>query len=151
MTYHLCIYQKQSSRILIDILYTKVIDMYDPVYYLYLPTCFEVARYEYILVCTIITCLYLEWLYNSITHLLVGRSITMFFVLKSILSKVFSIIFLSFQRLFCCDSGWLYRFLHIGVGGVCLLIVMAAVFLFEHSLVSFIKEQWKQRWHKKTE
>lgn len=46
---------------------------------------------------------------------------------------------------FCCDQGWLKRFVHIGVGGVCLLFVAATILVAEKELVSFVMEQWRSR------
>ena len=42
----------------------------------------------------------------------------------------------------CCDQGWYYRILHIGVGGVCLLIVAILVYIKEKTLVNFMLEHW---------
>lgn len=42
----------------------------------------------------------------------------------------------------CCDLGWYYRILHIGVGGVCLLIVAILVYIKEKTLVNFMLEHW---------
>ncbi|PIK45196.1 hypothetical protein BSL78_17955 [Apostichopus japonicus] len=46
---------------------------------------------------------------------------------------------------FCCERGWLFRFVHIGVGGVCLLLVIATILITEKELISFITEQWRTR------
>ena len=46
------------------------------------------------------------------------------------------------ERAICCDSGWLYRFIHIGIGGLCLLSVLLSILLADVELVSFLKEQW---------
>ncbi|KAI0219478.1 RFT1-like protein [Lamellibrachia satsuma] len=54
------------------------------------------------------------------------------------------------EKYFCCSHGWTYKCLHIGVGGVCLLVVMTTVLLTERQLVSFIKEQYHKR-HKTNE
>lgn len=45
----------------------------------------------------------------------------------------------------CCNHGWLYRILHIGIGGVCLLAVTAFVFIKEKTLVNFMLEHWLGR------
>jgi len=55
-----------------------------------------------------------------------------------------------FQKYFCCSHGWTYKCLHIGIGGACLLVVMATVLLTERQLVSFIMEQYRKR-HKTDE
>ncbi|KAK2185795.1 hypothetical protein NP493_222g02001 [Ridgeia piscesae] len=54
------------------------------------------------------------------------------------------------EKYFCCSHGWTYKCLHIGIGGACLLVVMATVLLTEHQLVSFIMEQYRKR-HKTDE
>ena len=46
------------------------------------------------------------------------------------------------ERIFCCESGWLNRFIHIGIGGVCLLSVLGSILLTETEFISFLKEQW---------
>lgn len=51
----------------------------------------------------------------------------------------------------CCNHGWLYRILHIGIGGVCLLAVTAFVFIKEKTLVNFMLEHWLGRKKKKEE
>uniref|UniRef100_A0A672YVZ8 Protein RFT1 homolog n=1 Tax=Sphaeramia orbicularis TaxID=375764 RepID=A0A672YVZ8_9TELE len=43
------------------------------------------------------------------------------------------------ERVFCCDSGWFFRFVHISVGAVCLLIVLVTVFFTETRLIQFIR------------
>uniref|UniRef100_A0A7N8WTM9 Protein RFT1 homolog n=1 Tax=Mastacembelus armatus TaxID=205130 RepID=A0A7N8WTM9_9TELE len=50
---------------------------------------------------------------------------------------------------FCCDSGWFLRLVHIGVGAVCLLGVLAAVLLTETHLVQFVRTQLLPRYRKK--
>ncbi|PFX33256.1 Protein RFT1-like [Stylophora pistillata] len=51
----------------------------------------------------------------------------------------------------CCEHGWFYRILHIGIGGVCLLTVAVFVFLKEKTLVNFMLEHWLGRMKKKEE
>lgn len=51
----------------------------------------------------------------------------------------------------CCEHGWYYRILHIGIGGVCLLTVAVFVFLKEKTLVNFMLEHWLGRIKKKEE
>lgn len=38
----------------------------------------------------------------------------------------------------CCTHGWLYRILHISIGGICLLVVAACVYIKEKTLVDFM-------------
>eukprot|EP00058_Branchiostoma_floridae_P028117 XP_002613608.1 hypothetical protein BRAFLDRAFT_93651 [Branchiostoma floridae] len=49
------------------------------------------------------------------------------------------------EMILCCDQGWPYRILHIAVGAVCLLVVMATIVLTERDLVLFVREQWLSR------
>ena len=49
------------------------------------------------------------------------------------------------ERAFCCDIGWVNRFIHIGIGAVCLLCVLVSVLLTENEFVLFLKEQWTGR------
>ncbi|XP_035677081.1 protein RFT1 homolog [Branchiostoma floridae] len=49
------------------------------------------------------------------------------------------------EMILCCDQGWPYGILHIAVGAVCLLVVMATIVLTERDLVSFVHEQWLSR------
>ena len=42
----------------------------------------------------------------------------------------------------CCNRGWYYRILHIGIGGVCLLTVAALIYIKEKTLVNFMLEHW---------
>ncbi|XP_064632920.1 protein RFT1 homolog isoform X2 [Lineus longissimus] len=49
------------------------------------------------------------------------------------------------ERFFCCDSGWVTRLVHIGVGGVCLLVVLGAIFLTQKRLLTFVVEQYKEK------
>ncbi|KAM9408863.1 man(5)GlcNAc(2)-PP-dolichol translocation protein RFT1 [Pholidichthys leucotaenia] len=50
---------------------------------------------------------------------------------------------------FCCDGGWLLRLVHVGVGGVCLLGVLATILLTETHLVQFVRTQLLPRYGKK--
>lgn len=52
------------------------------------------------------------------------------------------------EIVFCCDKGPLYRLVHIGVGGVCLLAVLLTIYLKESQMITFIKEQYKKTRHK---
>ena len=63
----------------------------------------------------------------------------------------FIFMFSIFQTVFCCDKGILYRLVHIGVGGLCLLVVLLTIYLTESSMITFIKEQYKKTRHKKAE
>uniref|UniRef100_A0A1A8A4S5 Protein RFT1 homolog n=2 Tax=Nothobranchius furzeri TaxID=105023 RepID=A0A1A8A4S5_NOTFU len=53
------------------------------------------------------------------------------------------------EALLCCDRGWLLRVVHVGVGGVCLLLVIAAVLFTETQLIQFVKTQLLPRYRKK--
>ncbi|XP_033481769.1 man(5)GlcNAc(2)-PP-dolichol translocation protein RFT1 [Epinephelus lanceolatus] len=53
------------------------------------------------------------------------------------------------EGVFCCDHGWLFRLVHIGVGGVCLLGVLAAVLLTETRLIQFVRTQLLPQYRKK--
>ncbi|KAM4582655.1 man(5)GlcNAc(2)-PP-dolichol translocation protein RFT1 [Fundulus diaphanus] len=53
------------------------------------------------------------------------------------------------EATFCCDGGWLLRMVHVGVGGVCLLSVLAAVLLTETQLIAFVRTQLFPRYRKK--
>ncbi|KAL5014217.1 hypothetical protein ScPMuIL_008487 [Solemya velum] len=45
----------------------------------------------------------------------------------------------------CCDHGPVFRLLHIGVGGVCLLATVGIVYFTEKKVILFIKEQYSSR------
>lgn len=53
------------------------------------------------------------------------------------------------QVLLCCDGGWLLRLLHVSLGALCLLGVLAAVLLTETQLVQFVKTQLLPSYTKK--
>ncbi|KAM4613267.1 man(5)GlcNAc(2)-PP-dolichol translocation protein RFT1 [Polymixia lowei] len=53
------------------------------------------------------------------------------------------------EGIFCCDSGWLLRLVHISVGGVCLLCVLVTVLLTETQLVQFVRTQLLPQYRKK--
>lgn len=53
------------------------------------------------------------------------------------------------EGVFCCDGGWLLRLVHIAVGAVCLLGVIAVAIVTERRLVEFIKSQLLPRYSKK--
>ncbi|KAJ8257890.1 hypothetical protein GJAV_G00190830 [Gymnothorax javanicus] len=53
------------------------------------------------------------------------------------------------EGVFCCDRGWLWRVVHVGVGGACLLFVLATVVFTETRLVRFIRTQLLSRYTKK--
>lgn len=57
------------------------------------------------------------------------------------------------ERMFCCESGWLNRFIHIGIGGICLLTVFGSILLTETEFITFLREQWtgKMKKREKTE
>ncbi|XP_075997152.1 man(5)GlcNAc(2)-PP-dolichol translocation protein RFT1 [Genypterus blacodes] len=53
------------------------------------------------------------------------------------------------QAVFCCDSGWLFRLVHVAVGAACLAFVLAAVVLTETRLVLFVRTQLLPSYRKK--
>lgn len=55
------------------------------------------------------------------------------------------------ERAFCCDRGWLYRLVHIGIGAICLLSVAIVVFVMETRFVDFMAEHWLGKVRKKKE
>ncbi|XP_071485292.1 man(5)GlcNAc(2)-PP-dolichol translocation protein RFT1-like [Diadema antillarum] len=74
--------------------------------------------------------------------------------LRGLRPSVFVLITLAFSWLFTTmsemkyckkTSPWSHRLTHIGIGAVCLLVVMATILLTEKELVSFIREQWRAR------
>ncbi|XP_046845963.1 protein RFT1 homolog [Xenia sp. Carnegie-2017] len=60
-----------------------------------------------------------------------------------VLSYAFSFIvtYIS-ESFFCCSYGWFWRFCHVAVGGICLLIVAFTVYRSEEKLVQFVKERF---------
>jgi hypothetical protein len=48
-----------------------------------------------------------------------------------------------FQVTFCCDAGWIFRFIHIGIGAVCLGAVLIILYLTETELTEFIVKHYK--------
>uniref|UniRef100_A0A8C6U6E9 Protein RFT1 homolog n=1 Tax=Neogobius melanostomus TaxID=47308 RepID=A0A8C6U6E9_9GOBI len=42
---------------------------------------------------------------------------------------------------FCCSHGWLFRLIHVAVGGVCLCFVLVTVYVTETQLVHFVQTQ----------
>ncbi|KAK7915400.1 hypothetical protein WMY93_011161 [Mugilogobius chulae] len=50
---------------------------------------------------------------------------------------------------FCCDRGWVFRLLHVSVGGVCLCFVLLTVYITETALVQFVQTQLLPRYRKK--
>ncbi|KAM3877563.1 man(5)GlcNAc(2)-PP-dolichol translocation protein RFT1 [Diretmus argenteus] len=53
------------------------------------------------------------------------------------------------EGVLCCDSGWLLRLVHIGVGAMCLLCVLVTVLLTETQLIQFVRTQLLPRYRKK--
>ncbi|XP_034388677.1 protein RFT1 homolog [Cyclopterus lumpus] len=53
------------------------------------------------------------------------------------------------EGVFCCDSGWLLRLVHIGVGALCLLGVFVAVLVTETQLIQFVRTQLVPQYRKK--
>ncbi|XP_072540629.1 man(5)GlcNAc(2)-PP-dolichol translocation protein RFT1 [Salminus brasiliensis] len=53
------------------------------------------------------------------------------------------------ESMFCCDSGWLLKLVHVATGALCLLVVVTVVFLTETGLVQFIKNQLLPKYSKK--
>lgn len=50
---------------------------------------------------------------------------------------------------FCCSRGWLFRLIHVAVGGVCLCFVLVTVYVTETQLVQFVQTQLLPRYRKK--
>lgn len=46
----------------------------------------------------------------------------------------------SSEIVFCCEAGFLYQLLHIGIGGVCFLSVIGTILLTEADLINFVRE-----------
>lgn len=61
----------------------------------------------------------------------------------------FFFFFSVFQRMLCCESGWLLRLAHVSIGAVCLLVVVIVAFLTETRLVQFIRTQLLPKYSKK--
>lgn len=53
------------------------------------------------------------------------------------------------ESAFCCDSGWMLRLAHVGVGAVCLFCVLVAVVLTETQLIQFVTTQLLPRYRHK--
>uniref|UniRef100_A0A3Q3BMK6 Protein RFT1 homolog n=1 Tax=Kryptolebias marmoratus TaxID=37003 RepID=A0A3Q3BMK6_KRYMA len=53
------------------------------------------------------------------------------------------------EALLCCDGGWLLRMVHVGVGGVCLLLVLTALLLTETQLIQFVRTQLLPKYRRK--
>ncbi|XP_058488382.1 protein RFT1 homolog [Solea solea] len=53
------------------------------------------------------------------------------------------------ESVFCCDSGWLLRLVHIGVGAVSLLGVLVVVLLTETRLIQFVRTRLLPQYGKK--
>uniref|UniRef100_A0A8C9YRX7 Protein RFT1 homolog n=1 Tax=Sander lucioperca TaxID=283035 RepID=A0A8C9YRX7_SANLU len=53
------------------------------------------------------------------------------------------------EGVFCCDSGWLLRLVHIAIGAACLLGVFVAVLLTETQLIQFVRTQLMPQYRKK--
>lgn len=53
------------------------------------------------------------------------------------------------ETVFCCDHGWVFRLVHIAVGGVCLCVVLVTVYFTETRLIEFVKAQLLPRYRKK--
>ncbi|KAI1892741.1 hypothetical protein AGOR_G00136660 [Albula goreensis] len=53
------------------------------------------------------------------------------------------------EGVFCCDRGWLFRLVHVGVGATCLLGVLATILFTETRLVHFIRTQLLSHYTKK--
>lgn len=64
-----------------------------------------------------------------------------------LLTLAFSLLFTTMSELKFGKktSSWSSKITHIGIGGVCLLVVLAMIMLTEKELVSFIKEQLRER------
>ncbi|KAI4892752.1 hypothetical protein NFI96_032313 [Prochilodus magdalenae] len=53
------------------------------------------------------------------------------------------------EHMFCCDSGWLLRLVHVTIGAVCLLGVVIIAFLTETRLVQFIRTRLLPKYSRK--
>lgn len=53
------------------------------------------------------------------------------------------------EVVFCCDRGWLFRLVHVTVGGVCLCVVLITVYFTETQMIQFVKTQLLPRYRKK--
>lgn len=49
------------------------------------------------------------------------------------------------QAVLCCDKGWLRRTVHIAIGGACLVVNLAVIYVSEKETVAFIRDQYKQK------
>lgn len=47
------------------------------------------------------------------------------------------------EVILCCNAGWTFRFIHIGIGGVCLGAVLIILYLTETELREFIVKHYK--------
>ncbi|CAL8339042.1 unnamed protein product [Merluccius merluccius] len=54
------------------------------------------------------------------------------------------------EGVFCCDSGWPLRLVHIAVGALCLLCVLVTTLLTETQLVHFVRTQLLPQHRKKS-
>ncbi|XP_053375538.1 protein RFT1 homolog isoform X2 [Mercenaria mercenaria] len=59
---------------------------------------------------------------------------------------ILSLCFTSLSEMqFCCDRGYLFRLLHICIGGACLCLTLTIIYLKETAVVTFVKDQYKYR------
>jgi len=71
--------------------------------------------------------------YRPLNAIIPSNTVTVLLALSSIIT-------LLSEYYLCCSFGWLYRFLHVGIGGVCLLTVLLGIYLTELEFVKFIKQ-----------
>ncbi|XP_074643284.1 man(5)GlcNAc(2)-PP-dolichol translocation protein RFT1-like isoform X2 [Tubulanus polymorphus] len=48
------------------------------------------------------------------------------------------------EKMFCCDKGLSGQVIHIGIGGICLMLVLITICLKEQKLISFIMEHYSK-------
>ena len=58
---------------------------------------------------------------------------------------LFSLLITAISEQKLCSPRWIDRLMHAGVGGVCLLGVLIAVYFTEHELIGFTKELFKKK------
>ncbi|XP_025107124.1 protein RFT1 homolog [Pomacea canaliculata] len=67
-----------------------------------------------------------------------------------IVTMIISLLLTSVSENYCCyTDGYLGKLSHVGLSGVCLLVVAASVFLTEHAMVKLVTDQIFKRKHSK--
>ncbi|XP_042309278.1 protein RFT1 homolog isoform X2 [Sceloporus undulatus] len=79
--------------------------------------------------------------YRPLKGLLISPLLTVVYVISGITTGV-SEVFL------CCDNGWIARLIHVGVGAVCFIATLAAVFFTETKLIYFVRTHVLSRYSK---